>query len=336
MLMPGEDIPSFPYSIGWFITNVCNYKCRHCNMSSGERLHDELTTKEALALVAKLAKIRTHSIFFTGGEPFFRKDFVRVADEALAHGIHVHVTTNGSCLSEEMIKRHVVKYSSVRVSLDSCHAEKHDQWRQTNGAYKAALKIIRLLVEYRVEVSVSMCVARWNVCELPEMLSLLETMGVRQLTLPLFSPDGRGRSMPDMALSPFEVRTLLESIRLLRKEHASVSVRTDIPYSVLMPDPLVPPRNYPCPAAKTEMTIFANGDISPCFALPVKCGNVRTSDIENAWIANRVFSDFRDVSLVHGKCARCEYLSMCGGGCRAISFAKTGDYLAEDSSCWKD
>ena len=336
MLIPGEDIPGFPYSIGWFVTNACNYKCIHCNMSSGKMLYDELTTKEALSLVESLAKNGTHSIFFTGGEPFFRSDFVQIAEEALHQGIHVHVTTNGSCLSEDMIKRHLVKYSSVRVSLDSTIAEKHDQWRQTKGAYNVAVKVIRLLVEYRVDVSVSMCVSRWNVSELLDMLRLLESFGVRQLTIPLFSPDGRGRGMPDFALSPLEVRTLLENLRLLRQEHASVSVRTDIPYSVLMPDPLVPPRNYPCSAAKTEMTIFANGDISPCFALPVKCGNVRTSDIENVWTTNSIFHMFRDPSLVKGKCAQCDHLSICGGGCRAISYVKTGSYFAEDTSCWKD
>ena len=35
-----------------------------------------------------------------------------------------------------------------------------------------------------------------------------------------------------------------------------------------------------------------------------------------------------------GKCHGCENLPFCGG-CRAIAYATTGDYMEEDPQCWK-
>ena len=66
---------NYPYSIGWAVTNLCNLRCVHCNMDSGDKLNDELSLEEAYKLLDELSKNKVQKITFFGGEPFIRKDF---------------------------------------------------------------------------------------------------------------------------------------------------------------------------------------------------------------------------------------------------------------------
>ena len=42
--------------------------------------------------------------------------------------------------------------------------------------------------------------------------------------------------------------------------------------------------------------------------------------------------ELRDPALLRGKCARCEFRTLCGGS-RARAYALTGDWLAEEPLC---
>lgn len=74
------------------------------------------------------------------------------------------------------------------------------------------------------------------------------------------------------------------------------------------------------------------GDIHPSGFLPVKAGNVRHDSLAEVYRQSPLFRVLRDGNVRHGKCGRCEFRNLCGG-CRARSYAETGDYLAEDSRC---
>ena len=105
-----------------------------------------------------------------------------------------------------------------------------------------------------------------------------------------------------------------------------------VPYNVLLEGRNMNIKSA-CPAAITEMAIFANGDVSPCCEIPVIGGNIRNDTIANIWNKSKVFQEFRNKSLIKGKCGSCEYLINCGG-CRANAYIKYNDYLEGDDICW--
>jgi radical SAM protein with 4Fe4S-binding SPASM domain len=66
----------------------------------------------------------------------------------------------------------------------------------------------------------------------------------------------------------------------------------------------------------------------------VNAGNVREKPFDLIWQESEVFHALRNrENTLKGKCSDCRYRTMCGG-CRGRAMACTGDFLAEDPSCF--
>ena len=64
----------------------------------------------------------------------------------------------------------------------------------------------------------------------------------------------------------------------------------------------------------------------------LKLGNLLEQSFEEI-MSSTLFKEIRDRKRV-GKCAACEHLSLCGGGCRVHAEKETGDFFASYSACW--
>ena len=331
------SVISYPYTIGWGITNRCNYSCKHCNMDSGVAYEDELSYKEACLIIDEFVNNDVKNICFTGGEPFSRTDFLDICEYAIQKGLFVCVTSNGSLITENMINNHLYKFQLIRISLDGVNAEQHDYFRNKKGAYKKAVNSIKLLVNSGCNVGVVTCVSKLNFNNLEEIASLISSMGVKKWFLPLLSPSGRGANIQDLSLEPLEVKEFIIKISSFQKKY-NLQIGVDLPYAVMLNDKRFADDSLiygNCAAGITQIMIFPNGDVSPCFAMKINCGNVRSNSISDIWLHNDVFVKFRDKSLLKGKCRECEFLRQCGGGCRAVPFIRDNDFLGEDTICWK-
>ena len=322
----------YPYSVGWAITNKCNLRCIHCNMNSGKELDDELKTDECIKIIDELAKNRVQRITFFGGEPLVRKDFFEIANYAYNKGIFISMTTNALLITEEMIKKELYKFDMIRVSLDGPNEETHEFIRNRKGIFYSTINKIKMLVNNGIDVGVVTCISHRNLKYIDEMIKLLEELKVKRWFLPLLSSAGRGSDISEEVLTPLEVKQFLIDIQAKTKT-SSFIVNLDIPYNVLLKKQN---KNIiaACPAAISELVIFANGDISPCCQVPVIAGNILKNDIYYIWNNSKIFNDFRNKSLVKGKCCNCKYLMNCGG-CRANAYIKYNDYLEGDDVCWK-
>lgn len=330
------SVVSYPYTIGWGITNKCNLQCKHCNMNSGKNLENELTFEESCKLIDEFAKKNIKNICFTGGEPLTRLDFFDICEYAISKGIYVCVTTNGTLITDEMIHEHFYKFQLVRVSIDGAFPEQHDDFRNQSGVYDKAINSIKRLLKNGCNVGVVTCVSKLNFSYLEVIAKNIAELGVKKWFLPLLSPSGRGKNIEDFALSPSEVKNFLLTINEFKKKY-DLQIGVDIPYAVLLAETQFKSNIIygNCAAGNTQIMIFPNGDISPCFAMKLKCGNVRDDLLEDIWLNSSIFNDFRNKKLIKGKCGQCEYLMQCGGGCRAVPYIATGDFLNEDNVCWK-
>jgi radical SAM protein with 4Fe4S-binding SPASM domain len=77
-----------------------------------------------------------------------------------------------------------------------------------------------------------------------------------------------------------------------------------------------------------------NGEVWPCPFVEISCGSVRDTDFQTIWTEAPLFRDLRQrTTRLKGQCGECEYRRLCGG-CRGRAWATSGDYLAEDPSCF--
>ncbi|MBR3249625.1 MAG: radical SAM protein [Clostridia bacterium] len=324
---------NYPFSVGWAITNKCNLHCIHCNMNSGSALENELTKEECFRIIDELSFNNVQKICFFGGEPLVRNDFFEIANYAGKKGIFVSFTTNGLLIDENMIDNELYKFELIRVSLDGPTPETHEFIRNLKGCFDITVNNVKKMTEKGISVGIVTCISHKNINYIEEMISFLETLKIKRWFIPILSAAGRGSNIEKEILTPEEVKQLLIKLEKIAID-IDFSINLDLPYSTLLKD-----KNNKikasCPAATTELAIFANGDVSPCCEIPIMGGNLRTKSISEIWNKSKVFVDFRNRNLIKGKCKNCKYIKNCGG-CRANAYIKYGDYMQGDDVCWKE
>jgi radical SAM protein with 4Fe4S-binding SPASM domain len=89
-----------------------------------------------------------------------------------------------------------------------------------------------------------------------------------------------------------------------------------------------------CSIGLDNLTILHDGTVLPCRRLNVPIGNLKCDTLEKIWFTSDLLWQIADKRNLKGKCNSCEFIPCCCG-CRAVAYACTGDYLAEDPQCWK-
>jgi len=92
-----------PRLIIWVLTSKCNLACPHCYAAKFIG-RDELNERQALRVVKSGAEAGIKHVGFTGGEVFLRKDALNLMRYASQLGMSTSVITNGSMLTEEVVR----------------------------------------------------------------------------------------------------------------------------------------------------------------------------------------------------------------------------------------
>src|SRR4030042_6153539 len=90
----------WPILAQWDITTGCNFSCSFCLTNSGTRLKGELGFEEAKIIVDKLYMGGILFLRILGGEPFFRKDLIKVMYHAAKLGMIISFSTNASLIND--------------------------------------------------------------------------------------------------------------------------------------------------------------------------------------------------------------------------------------------
>src|SRR5262245_24157002 len=73
-----EDRRWRPAYAVWEVTLRCDLACRHCSSRAGHARPDELSTEEALNLVAQMAALGVAEVTLIGGEAYLRPDWLSI------------------------------------------------------------------------------------------------------------------------------------------------------------------------------------------------------------------------------------------------------------------
>lgn len=330
--------------LAWEVTRRCNLSCRHCRALAADAPGGkELSLSEIAAGLEQVAGVSRPLLILSGGEPLLRPDLPDIIAAARRLGLPVVVATNGTLLTEGRARR--LKEAGVRrvsVSLDAATAAGHDAFRQSPGAFAAALRGIEAARAAGLPFQVNMTLTAETAAEVPAMVELCRRLGAAALHLFVLVPTGRARVLPVRGLGPAQYEELLERVcdrvvsadldirvtcgpqfaRVARQRAPELVRREGIPG----------PGVTGCLAGVNFCFVGAEGEVQPCGYLQVGCGNLRERDFADIWLRSPVLEALRDRARYRGRCGRCEFLRVCGG-CRARAYEATGDYLATDPLC---
>lgn len=325
-----------PRVVAFEVTRRCKMKCLHCRASAQSDFTDDLTTAQCKQIIKAVADYNRCVLIFTGGEPFERDDIFELIDYADFCGLMVSVATCGYNFDKEKAER--LKKAGVLTlsfSLDSDDAKMHDDFRQTEGAFKKTLAAIEIAKAAGLKFQINTTVTKLNACKLPAIARLSENLGAYCFNPFMLVPAGRGKGLADISLSSKEYEKVLRTVADL-KANSVIDLRfTCAPrfapvFTEKYPDSKK--KAFGCLAAGDFTFISHAGDVQTCGFLKISAGNIlQTGDFGAIWEKSDFLNAIRK-KLFDGKCGNCDFMEICGG-CRARAFAATGDYLAWDPLC---
>lgn len=351
----------------WETTKGCNLRCRHCRaVPESERSAVELTTDEGTRLIDQIANIARPVLVFSGGEPLYRPDIFELGAHARDRGFRIALATNGTLVTPAIARRVAeTGFSRVSISVDGAKPATHDGFRGLPGSFDRALGAIHDLRAVNVSVQINSTIARHNVTELPDMLSLAVEIGADALHLFMLVPVGCGVEIADREMLPAEeyervLHWFYEQsktcaldlkatcaphyFRIRAQRMSEERKQGDFTTTFIAPgtkrhaapDPAGGPplsaMTRGCLAGTAVCFVSNAGDVYPCGYLPVAAGSVRRQKFGDIWQHSPLFKALRDPEALGGKCGICRYEAICGG-CRARAFSETGDYLGGEPFC---
>lgn len=322
-----------PICLTWELTYGCNLACVHCLSSSGRRDPRELTTAEAMAVIDELRELQVFYVNVGGGEPTIRPDFYDLVDYAVANGVGVKFSTNGSTITDADAARLARSdYVDVQISIDGATAETNDPIRGA-GSYAAARRAMdRLAAAGFGEFKISVVMTRHNVGELDAFEALAASYGA-QLRLTRLRPSGRGADVwHDLKLTSAQQVQLYRW--LLDRPHVLTG---DSFFHLSALGEALPGLNL-CGAGRVVCLIDPVGDVYACpFVLhdEFRAGSVRDEGgFTRVWRESALFRSLREPSSP-GACASCGSYDACQGGCMAAKFFVGLPLDAPDPECVK-
>jgi radical SAM protein with 4Fe4S-binding SPASM domain len=336
----------FPNHPVWEMTTACNLRCRHCHASGGRRSAAELTTEEGKKLLREIAAIRPfRMLVFTGGEPMLRPDIYELVEYASSLGLQSVIATNATMIDRLVAKRlRECGVAGLAISLDAATPELHDFIRNSPGAFGLALRGIEACKEAGMALQINVTAMEYNEKDLPAILDLARRYRAEIVLNYQLVPMGRGEEIQERELGRQQNEWLMHIISESQKEASAVIEPVAGPQYWasllqkkgvgLLGKALARAVFKGCVAGSGLCYIKPNGDVWACPFLPISAGNVRQQPLPEIWNQAGLFQELRRRrTTLKGHCGTCEYNPICGG-CRGRAYAHTGDYLAEDPSCF--
>lgn len=138
----------YPAYVQFYVTARCNLTCEQCNIIYANADQEECSTEQAYKIAENLAAIGTSVVLLTGGEPFVRKDIVKIAKAMMDNGIHPRLQTNGLASRAQLEEMVSIGAHDISISLDSIVPEIQDE---INGGFakswERAINTIHLVNE---------------------------------------------------------------------------------------------------------------------------------------------------------------------------------------------
>jgi MoaA/NifB/PqqE/SkfB family radical SAM enzyme len=193
----GIGTPGNPLNLTFSVTNVCQSRCKTCNIWELYR-KDPQKRKEELKIgeIRRIFRSMGHIYIFnmSGGEPFLRPDIVDVitlACKYLTPGV-IHIPTNAIAadLAEQRIHEilDVIKIHdpsiqlTIKPSLDHID-ERHDQIRGVPGNFKKVMRLFDRLKSLKsdypnLHAELGTVISRWNVDDIRDIARFVTSLGV--------------------------------------------------------------------------------------------------------------------------------------------------------------
>ena len=312
----------------WLHTyNSCTLACEHCLVSSGPEGDPGLDTNGLFALIDEAASVGAERFYFTGGEPFYRRDaFDLVERVTRLHERDLTVLTNGILFQGGVLDRLRAQDRTrlaLQVSLDGATAATNDPVRG-KGSFERILAGIRNLVDAGFAPTISTVVTRQNADQMKDMVRLVMDLGARNLHLLWIHKKGRWAVLNGSFVPP---ATLHARLREAAEVAERLGVTIDNLESFRQRVNGAPGTRVDLGGAGVEgLCVYSDGRGYPSAALvqyePLELGRWRGGNLGELLAGADAAKRMQALTVAEKPvCHTCRFKFLCGGGDVEHSFS---------------
>lgn len=306
----------------WIHTNnSCNLICSHCLVNSSPNEDKGLSTGTIKKIIDDAVKLGTTRFYFTGGEPFMRKDIFDLIDYVCNRKkSELIILTNGTLLKGEIIEW-LEKFDKgllkIQISLDGSKPEINDPLRG-KGSFSQIVKGIKNIVEAGFFPTVTTVVTNSNIGDIPEITKLLAHSGVKTHHLLWAHKRGRITDNGNNSIPPID--KVIEVTRRVKEAARESGISVDNHDSYKFRANSNRGTRYDLGnACYDSLCVYSNGDVYPSASFAgyagLRCGCVLDNSLREIWENSNMSKAFRNATLQNkDKCRECHIKFICGGG----------------------
>ncbi|MDF2545782.1 MAG: hypothetical protein K0R93_680 [Anaerosolibacter sp.] len=304
------------------VTQKCPLNCMHCSSEANISKIRKLTEESVASLLNEASKMGVNSVVFSGGEPLEWEPLIRSLKLCSNLGIDtsVYTTCFNFYLDESLFYEFINSgIRNVVVSLFGANAKEHEKITRIHGSFDKTIAGIKKLKENDINIGVHFVAMRPNWRQLAGVVSLIEELRVKKISILRFVPHGRGEIVKDVYnLNRDELKELKKEILRLR-ENKEVMIRLGSPFNILSVD-----SHVDCLAGIDKIIIGSDGLVYPCDAFKNvtyegRLGSIYEGSLSEIWNESEYLNDVR--KMIHlglgPVCSQCKNCSLCKGGCLA-------------------
>ncbi|MCR5349852.1 MAG: radical SAM/SPASM domain protein, ACGX system [Acholeplasmatales bacterium] len=340
------------FAIQWHITDYCDQRCKHCYIFSEG--HNKLITTEIENMIHITDEIidfckrinRKPYIYLTGGDPILHPNFWDLLEYFKLNDIRFCIMGNPFHLKLDVCKRMknlgCVKY---QLSLDGLE-NTHDMFRKP-GSFNKTLEAIKIIKESGMWVAVMSTVSKTNYKEIPELIDLVDKLGVDVYAVGRYCPTSIEKAYDsNIHMTPLEYKGYMdlcfEKYMNHKDSKTTYQLKDHLWTLYLFEKGLFKPNTLPlaknqiidgCNLGRNHITILPNGDVYACRRMESKVGNIYNKSLSDLWKSNEM-DNYRQYDKFV-KCNKCKLKAFCRG-CPSVTYGYTHNMYDGDPQCWME
>lgn len=307
------------------ITRKCPLACMLCSSHGGIIHPNELGLDKWIHLVDEAVELGASSFLISGGEPFTSPFLFELSRYIHSKNVSLTIYSSGN-IGENIIKpipiTELEKIANVGkilivMSLESAEQDIHEKITQKENSYQNTLQTIRNCIDLGLSVELHFVPTKINYRELPNVIELALSLGVKKVSVLRFVPQGRGKENREkLELNENELEELKSIFQELEKY--GDYVRIGSPFN-----PFLLSKQYVCTAGTNRLSISYDGYVFSCEAYKFldrnNENNLKNNSLRKIFNMSQLFEETRiyQHKLISDVCKNCSFFILCRGGCPA-------------------
>lgn len=301
-LITGVKGKFYPTELSIEITNICNFKCKHCYKNAefkGKHIEPEI-----ISIINKKFAKKTKNIQLTGGEPFVNPNLIEYI-ELLSKNFNISVVSNGSMLIDYPDSV-LNKIDNIQFSIYGASANEYLHFTENKNGWDGLCNSIRKVNSLNINNHLSLTLSKDNLDKMDNYVEAAVSIGAKKIRFGIPSVVGRALEKDNRELFHFnklDIKRAYQSQRELKRKYLGYidveiwghvgdwnvnNVLTNSDNTGILS----------CGAGYMSYVISQNGNIRPCEFLPEDlfdiCSIRNVDDIING--------DFKNEELLDGIC----------------------------------